>query len=45
VAAEGRSVGIVTPFNDAVVDAFHAYAVGALIAAPRNLDPLVRLLS
>jgi hypothetical protein len=45
VAAEGRSVGIATPFNDAVVDAFHAHRVGALIAAPRNLDPLVRLLS
>jgi 2-dehydropantoate 2-reductase len=45
VAAEGRSVGIATPFNDAVVDAFHAHGVGALTPAPRNLDPLVRLLS
>ena len=45
VAAEGRAVGIATPFNDAVVDAFHAYPVGTLTAAPRNLDPLVRLLS
>ena len=45
VAAEGRAVGIATPFNDAVVDAFHAYPVGTLTAAPRNLDPLVRLLA
>ncbi len=45
MAAEGRAVGIATPFNDAVVDAFHAYPVGTLTAAPRNLDPLVRLLS
>src|SRR5216683_3146043 len=37
VAAEGRAVGIATPFNDAVVDAFHAYPVGALTAAPRTL--------
>ena len=45
VAAEGRAVGIATPFNDAVVDAFHAFPVGTLSAAPRNLDPLVRLLA
>jgi 2-dehydropantoate 2-reductase len=45
VAAEGRRVGIPTPFNDAVVEAFHAHAVGALTPGPRNLEPLVRLLS
>ena len=28
VAAEGRNVGIPTPFNDAVVAAFHAHGVG-----------------
>jgi 2-dehydropantoate 2-reductase len=44
VAAEGRNAGIATPFNDAVVDAFHAHAVGALTPEPRNLEPLVRLL-
>jgi 2-dehydropantoate 2-reductase len=44
VAAEGRRVGIPTPFNDAVVEAFHAHAVGALTPGPRNLEPLVRLL-
>jgi 2-dehydropantoate 2-reductase len=45
VAAEGRAVGVVTPFNDAVVDAFHAQPVGMLRPEPRNLDPLVRLLA
>jgi 2-dehydropantoate 2-reductase len=44
VAAEGRAVGVATPFNDAVVDAFHAYPVGALTPSARNLDSLVRLL-
>ena len=44
VAAEGRKAGIATPFNDAVVDAFHAHAVGALTPEPRNLEPLVCLL-
>jgi hypothetical protein len=33
-----------TPFNDAVVAAFHAHAVGALRPDLRNLDPLLRLL-
>jgi 2-dehydropantoate 2-reductase len=45
VAAEGRKVGVPTPFNDAVVDAFHARAVGALAAEPRNLEPVTRLLA
>jgi 2-dehydropantoate 2-reductase len=44
VAEEGRKAGIATPFNDAVVDAFHAHAVGALTPGPRNLEPLARLL-
>jgi len=44
VAAEGRGAGVPTPFNDAVVAAFHAHAVGALRPDLRNLDPLVRLL-
>ena len=45
VAAEGRAVGIPTPFNDAVVTAFHAQPVGALKPDPRNLEPLARLLA
>ena len=44
VSAQGRHVGVPTPFNDAVVEAFHAQPVGALAPAPRLLDPLVRLL-
>ena len=44
VAAEGRRAGVPTPFNDAVVAAFHAHPVGALRPDPRHLDPLVRLL-
>jgi 2-dehydropantoate 2-reductase len=45
VAAEGRDVGIPTPFNDAVVATFHAHGVGQLKPDPRNLEPLVRLLA
>jgi len=45
VAAEGRAVGVPTPFNDAVVAAFHAHGVGRLTPDPRNLEPLVRLLA
>jgi len=43
VAAEGGRAGIPTPFNDAVVEAFHRHPVGALTPAPGHLDPLVRL--
>jgi 2-dehydropantoate 2-reductase len=45
VAAEGRNVGIPTPFNDAVVAAFHAHGIGRLKPDPRNLEPFVRLLA
>jgi 2-dehydropantoate 2-reductase len=45
VAAEGRNVGIPTPFNDAVVAAFHAQPVGVLKPDLRNLAPLARLLA
>jgi 2-dehydropantoate 2-reductase len=45
VATEGRNAGVPTPFNDAVVAAFHAHRVDALKPDPRNLEPLVRLLS
>jgi 2-dehydropantoate 2-reductase len=44
VSGEGRRAGIATPFNDAVVEAFHRHPVGALTPAPAHLDPLVRLL-
>jgi 2-dehydropantoate 2-reductase len=45
VAAEGRRAGIPTPFNDAVVAAFHAHGVGTLEPDLRNLEPLVGLLA
>jgi 2-dehydropantoate 2-reductase len=45
VAAEGRNVGVPTPFNDAVVAAVNAHGVGRLNPDPRNLEPLTRLLA
>jgi 2-dehydropantoate 2-reductase len=44
VATEGRTMSVLTPFNDAVVAAFHAHAIGQLRPDPRNLQPLARLL-
>jgi 2-dehydropantoate 2-reductase len=44
VSAQGRRAGVATPFNDAVVEAFHRHPVGALAPAPGHLDPLARLL-
>jgi 2-dehydropantoate 2-reductase len=44
VVAQGRRVGVPTPFNEAVVDLFHRHGVGALTPDPRNLEPLTRLL-
>jgi 2-dehydropantoate 2-reductase len=44
VAAEGRRVGVPTPFNDAVVAAVNAHGVGRLTPDPRNLETLTRLL-
>jgi 2-dehydropantoate 2-reductase len=44
VAAEGARLGVATPFNDAVVAAFHRHGVGRLRPDPRNLDPLIAML-
>ena len=44
VAAEGRRVGVPTPFNEAIVAAVHAHGVGRLVPDPRNLEPLLKLL-
>jgi len=44
VAAQGRKVGVPTPFNDAVVAAVKRHAVGQLRPDPQNLEPLLRLL-
>ena len=44
VAAEGRRLGVDTPFNDAVVAAVHRFPVGKLTPDPQNLEPLLALL-
>jgi 2-dehydropantoate 2-reductase len=44
VVEQGRAVGVPTPFNEAVVHAVNAFAVGALKPDPKNLEPLVRML-
>jgi 2-dehydropantoate 2-reductase len=44
VAAEGRKLGIPTPFNDAVVAAVHAHPVGQLTPSIKHLDPLIAML-
>jgi len=44
VAVQGRTVGVPTPFNDAIVAAVHAHGVGRLTPDPRNLEPLLKLL-
>jgi len=43
VVAEGRTMGVPTPINEAVVDLYRRYGVGALEPDPRNLDPLLKL--
>ena len=45
VVEQGRTVGVPTPFNDAVVRLVNSFAVGALKPDPRHLEPLVRMLS
>jgi 2-dehydropantoate 2-reductase len=44
VAAQGRTVGVPTPFNEAIVAAVHAHRVGQLTPDPRNLEPLLKML-
>jgi 2-dehydropantoate 2-reductase len=44
VSAEGRTKGVPTPFNDAIVAAVHAHPVGQLTPNPKNLDPLIAML-
>ena len=44
VAAEGRRLGVPTPFNDAVVREVHRHGVGKLVPDPKNLEPLARML-
>lgn len=44
VSAQGRKVGVNTPFNDAIVELFHSHGVGRLKPDPKNLEPLVKML-
>jgi 2-dehydropantoate 2-reductase len=44
VVAEGKRLGVATPFNQAVVDAVKAHAVGTLQPDPKNLDSIAKLL-
>ena len=44
VVAEGRRLGVPTPFNEAVVREVHRHGVGALKPDPKNLEPLAELL-
>jgi 2-dehydropantoate 2-reductase len=45
VAGQGRRVGVKTPFNDAIVELVKSYAPGTLKPDPKNLAPIVRMLS
>jgi len=44
VSEQGRTRGIKTPVNDAVVDLIHRHGVGTLRPDPRNLEPLLAVL-
>ena len=44
VSAEGRKLGVKTPFNDAIVELINRYPPGALRPDPKNLEPLARML-
>jgi 2-dehydropantoate 2-reductase len=44
VVTQGRTVGVPTPFNEAIVAAVHAHPVGRLTPDPRHLEPLLKLL-
>lgn len=45
VVAEGKRLGVPTPFNEAVVREVHRHGVGQLKPDPTNLEPLARMLS
>ena len=44
VVGQGRTVGVPTPFNEAIVAAVHAHPVGRLTPDPKHLKPLLELL-
>lgn len=43
VTSEGRRVGVKTPFNDTVVDLYHAHGV-RLTPDPKHIEPLLAML-
>ena len=43
--AEGKRLGVPTPFNEAVVREVQRHGVGSLKPDPKNLDPLAALLA
>ncbi|HEU5319683.1 MAG TPA: ketopantoate reductase family protein [Methylomirabilota bacterium] len=45
VVAEGRRVGVRTPFNARVVELYHRHGVGGLKPHPANLEPLLAMLA
>jgi 2-dehydropantoate 2-reductase len=44
VVAEGKRLGVATPFNEAVVREVKRHAVGTLQPDPKNLDPIAAML-
>ena len=44
VVAQGRRLGVPTPFNEAIVAEVNRHGVGTLRPDPKNLEPLVALL-
>lgn len=44
VGGQGRSAGVATPFNDAIVAVFRGHPAGSLRPDPRHLEPLLRML-
>jgi 2-dehydropantoate 2-reductase len=45
VVAEGRKAGVATPVNEAIVETYRRHGVGTLRPDPKNLEPLIRLVS
>jgi 2-dehydropantoate 2-reductase len=44
VVAEGKRLGVPTPFNEAVVAEVHRHPVGKLVPDPKNLESIAKLL-
>ena len=45
VVAEGKRLGVPTPFNEAIVREVNRHGVGTLQPDPKNLEPIAALLS